>query len=43
VVPLAITILLVQNGRGIAVLTAAGHGPLVGAITIAGGLGATLS
>ena len=27
VVPLAITVLVVQNGQGIAVLTAAGHAP----------------
>jgi benzoate membrane transport protein len=43
VVPLAITVLVVQNGQGIAVLTAAGHDPPVdkgavgcGAATIAG-------
>ena len=29
VVPLAITVLVVQNGQGIAVLTAAGHAPAI--------------
>ena len=40
VVPLAITVLVVQNGQGIAVLTAAGHEPPVNAITVACGVGA---
>ncbi len=34
VVPLAITVLVVQNGQGIAVLTAAGHSPPVNAIAV---------
>ncbi len=34
VVPLAITVLVVQNGQGIAVLSAAGHAPPVNAIAI---------
>ena len=37
VVPLAITVLVVQNGQGVAVLRAAGHDPPVNAITIACG------
>jgi benzoate membrane transport protein len=40
VVPLAITVLVVQNGQGIAVLKAAGHEPPVDAITLACGVGA---
>jgi benzoate membrane transport protein len=43
VVPLAITVLVVQNGQGIAVLRAAGHEPPVNAITLACGAGAILS
>lgn len=43
VVPLAITVLVVQNGQGIAVLKAAGHEPPVDAITVACGVGALLS
>lgn len=39
VVPLAITVLAVQNGQGIAVLRAAGHEPPVTAITVASGAG----
>lgn len=39
VVPLAITVLVVQNGQGIAVLNAAGHKPPVNAITLACGAG----
>ena len=39
VVPLAITVLVVQNGQGIAVLTAAGHAPPID--RIAAGCGAT--
>src|SRR5687768_1874631 len=38
VIPLAITVLVVQNGQGVAVLRAAGHVPPVNAITIACGL-----
>lgn len=43
VLPLAITVLVVQNGQGIAVLKAAGHQPPVDAITIACGVGAMAS
>jgi len=43
VVPLAITVLVVQNGQGIAVLTSAGHDPPVDAITVACGVGALAS
>jgi benzoate membrane transport protein len=43
VVPLAITVLVVQNGQGIAVLTAAGHAPPVNAVTVACGVGAIAS
>jgi benzoate membrane transport protein len=43
VVPLAITVLVVQNGQGIAVLKSAGHEPPVAAITVACGLGALAS
>lgn len=39
VVPLAITVLVVQNGQGIAVLTAAGHAPPINAISVACGVG----
>lgn len=38
VVPLAITVLVVQNGQGVAVLTAAGHKPPVNAVAAACGL-----
>jgi benzoate membrane transport protein len=37
VVPLAITVLVVQNGQGIAVLRAAGHAPPINATTVACG------
>jgi benzoate membrane transport protein len=40
VVPLAITVLVVQNGQGIAVLRAVGHSPPVNAIAAACGAGA---
>ena len=43
VVPLAITVLVVQNGQGIAVLRAVGHQPPVNAITAACGLGSMVS
>lgn len=43
VVPLAITVLAVQNGQGFAVLGAAGHQPPVNAVTIACGAGSVLS
>ena len=42
VVPLAITVLVVQNGQGFAVLSAAGHKPPVNAITAACGVGSML-
>jgi benzoate membrane transport protein len=38
VVPLAITVLVVQNGQGIAVLRSAGHDPPINVITIACGV-----
>jgi benzoate membrane transport protein len=43
VVPLAITVLVVQNGQGFAVLKAAGHEPPVDKVTIACGIGAIVS
>jgi len=43
VVPLAITVLVVQNGQGVAVLRAVGHQPPVNAITTACGLGSVAS
>ncbi len=43
VVPLAITVLAVQNGQGIAILTANGHRPPVNAITSACGVGAVIT
>ena len=43
VVPLAITVLVVQNGQGFAVLKAAGHEPPVDPITVACGIGAIAS
>jgi benzoate membrane transport protein len=43
VVPLMITILVVQNGQGIAVLTAAGHAPPVTAVSVACAVGGALS
>jgi len=43
VAPLAITVLVVQNGQGIAVVKAAGHDPPIDAITVACGLGAIAS
>src|SRR3954453_4891420 len=42
VIPLAITVLVVQNGQGIAVLTANGHQPPVNTITAACCLGSIL-
>jgi benzoate membrane transport protein len=42
VIPLAITVLVVQNGQGVAVLTANGHQPPVNTITAACGLGSIL-
>jgi benzoate membrane transport protein len=43
VLPLAITVLVVQNGQGIAVLRAAGHQPPVNAIAAACGAGAMVT
>jgi benzoate membrane transport protein len=43
VVPLAITVLVVQNGQGVAVLRAVGHQPPVNAITAACGFGSVVS
>ena len=42
VVPLAITVLVVQNGQGIAVLTANGHQPPINTVTATCGLGSIL-
>jgi benzoate membrane transport protein len=43
VVPLAITVLVVQNGQGFAVLSAAGHKPPIGAIAVACGAGSVVT
>ena len=43
VVPLAITVLVVQNGQGFAVLRAAGHQPPINAIAAACGAGAVVT
>jgi benzoate membrane transport protein len=43
VVPLAITVLVVQNGQGIAVLRAAGHEPPINAVTVACGAGSIVT
>ena len=43
VIPLAITIVFVQHGQGLAVLTQAGHPPPLNAVTIVSGLGGLLS
>lgn len=43
VLPLAITVLVVQNGQGFAVVKAAGHEPPVDAVTVACGVGALAS
>jgi len=43
VVPLAITVLVVQNGQGFAVLTAAGHKPPINAIATICGAGSILT
>src|SRR5690606_11158426 len=43
VVPLAITVLVVQNGQGTAVLRGAQHEPPVNAIAVACGVGAFFS
>ena len=41
--PLAITVLVVQNGQGVVVLKGAGHEPPVNSIAVACGVGAALS
>lgn len=43
VIPLAITVLVVQNGQGIAVLRSAGHEPPVNSITVACGVWSLLT
>jgi benzoate membrane transport protein len=43
VVPLAITVLVVQNGQGIAVLRAAGHAPPINVTTVACGVWSILA
>ncbi|MBI5319188.1 benzoate/H(+) symporter BenE family transporter [Bradyrhizobium sp.] len=43
VVPLAITVLVVQNGQGIAVLKAAGHEPPINAVAVACGIGSAIT
>jgi benzoate membrane transport protein len=43
VIPLAITIIFVQHGQGLAVLTQAGHPPPLTAVTIMAGAGGLLS
>lgn len=43
VVPLAITVLAVQNGQGIAILKSVGHEPPVDSITVACGIGSVLN
>lgn len=43
VVPLAITVLVVQNAQGFAILHAAGHKPPANAVTVACGIGGLLS
>jgi len=42
VVPLAITVLVVQNGQGIAVLKTAGHEPPINAVAVACGVGSAI-
>jgi benzoate membrane transport protein len=43
VVPLAITVLVVQNGQGMAVLTAAGHAAPINSVAVACGVGTLAS
>ncbi|HKE38690.1 MAG TPA: benzoate/H(+) symporter BenE family transporter [Casimicrobiaceae bacterium] len=43
VIPLAITVLVVQNGQGFAVVKAAGHEPPIDTVTVACGIGAIAS
>ncbi len=42
VIPLAVSVLVVQNGQGYAVLSAAGHRPPINSMTVACGLGSML-
>lgn len=42
VVPLAVTVLVVQNGQGFAILTQLGHAPPVNTCTVVSGLGSLL-
>jgi benzoate membrane transport protein len=42
-VPLVITVLVVQNGQGVAALTAAGHKPPVDSVAVACGLGSIVA
>ena len=43
VIPLAITVLVVQNGQGIAILTANGHKPPINAIAVGCGVGSIVT
>jgi benzoate membrane transport protein len=43
VVPLAITVLVVQNGQGFAVLKSAGHTPPINTVTLACGIGSVIA
>lgn len=43
VIPLAITVLVVQNGQGIAVLRQAGHNPPVNVLTVVCGVGSVIA
>lgn len=43
VLPLAITVLVVQNGQGIAVLKTAGHDPPINAVAVACGIGSAIA
>ena len=43
VVPLLITVVVVQNGQGFAVLSAGGHSPPINAVTVMCGVGALIS
>lgn len=43
VIPLAITVLVVQNGQGVAILTANGHRPPINAIAVGCGVGSVVT
>lgn len=43
VVPLAITVLVIQNGQGLAIVRAAGHNPPINTVTVVCGVGAVVS